>query len=147
MSFRLWECSSRLKEWRCLRRTSSLGSGGYKKEEGNIGRAACDILLGAFIEKERRDDFAYGNGGSRSRGFGRGAARKALAADASAKYRRAVLGSSLAAWFSGRAGVGSAPMPVPEISAAALVRAMEARTALIGCPKARRGVCLETGKG
>ena len=38
----------------------------------------------------------------------------------SAKYRRAVLGSSLAAWFSGQAGDGgSAPMPVPEISAAA----------------------------
>ena len=37
----------------------------------------------------------------------------------SAKYRRAVLGSSLAAWFSGRDGGGSAPMPVPEISAAA----------------------------
>ena len=37
----------------------------------------------------------------------------------SAKYRRAVLGSSLAAWFSARDGVGSAPMPVPEISAAA----------------------------
>ena len=37
----------------------------------------------------------------------------------SAKYRRAVLGSSLAEWFSGRGGVGSAPMPVPEISAAA----------------------------
>ena len=36
----------------------------------------------------------------------------------SAKYRRAVLGSSLAEWFSAR-GVGSAPMPVPEISAAA----------------------------
>ena len=37
----------------------------------------------------------------------------------SAKYRRAVLGSSLAEWFSARDGVGSAPMPVPEISAAA----------------------------
>jgi len=37
----------------------------------------------------------------------------------SAKYRRAVLGSSLAAWFSACDGVGSAPMPVPEISAAA----------------------------
>ena len=37
----------------------------------------------------------------------------------SAKYRRAVLGSSLAAWFSGRGGGGRAPMPVPEISAAA----------------------------
>ena len=60
----------------------------------------------------------------------RRAAEKALAAGArmaardgqsgeSAKYRRAVLGSSLAAWFSARDGVGSAPMPVPEISAAA----------------------------
>ena len=39
----------------------------------------------------------------------------------SAKYRRAVLGSSLAEWFSARDGVGSAPMPVPEISAAARV--------------------------
>ena len=77
----------------------------------------------------------------------RRAAQKALAAGAAAKYRRAVLGSSLAAWFSGRAGVESAPMPVPEISAAALVRAMEARTALIGYPKARRRVCRETGKG
>ena len=37
----------------------------------------------------------------------------------SAKCRRAVLGSSLAAWFSARDGVGRAPMPVPEISAAA----------------------------
>ena len=37
----------------------------------------------------------------------------------SEKYRRAVLGSSLAAWFSARAGGGSAPMPVPEIPAAA----------------------------
>lgn len=37
----------------------------------------------------------------------------------SAKYRRAVLGSSLATWFSARAGGGSAPMPVPEIPAAA----------------------------
>ena len=60
----------------------------------------------------------------------RRAAEKALAAGArtaardgqpseSAKYRRAVLGSSLAAWFSARAGGGSAPMPVPEISATA----------------------------
>ena len=59
----------------------------------------------------------------------RGAAEKVLAADAwtaarparsgdSAKYRRAVLGSSLAAWFSERGGGGgSAPMPVPEIPA------------------------------
>lgn len=54
----------------------------------------------------------------------------------SAKYRRAVLGSSLAAWFSERAGAGSAPMPVPEIPAAArepFVRLMDeilaARTA------------------
>ena len=37
----------------------------------------------------------------------------------SAKYRRAVLGSSLAAWFSARDGGASAPMPVPEISASA----------------------------
>ena len=64
----------------------------------------------------------------------RRAAEKALAAGArtaardeqpsglsseSEKYRRAVLGSSLAAWFSARAGGGRAPMPVPEISAAA----------------------------
>ena len=52
----------------------------------------------------------------------RAAARDGLSSEPageSAKYRRAVLGSSLAAWFSGRAGVGSAPMPVPEISAAA----------------------------
>ena len=52
----------------------------------------------------------------------RRAAEKAWSAGArsgeSAKYRRAVLGSSLAEWFSTR-GVGSAPMPVPEISAAA----------------------------
>ena len=53
----------------------------------------------------------------------RRAAEKAWSAGArsgeSAKYRRAVLGSSLAEWFSARDGVGSAPMPVPEISAAA----------------------------
>ena len=60
----------------------------------------------------------------------RGAAEKVLAADAwtaarparsgdSAKYRRAVLGSSLAAWFSERAGGGNAPMSVPKIPAAA----------------------------
>ena len=63
-------------------------------------------------------------------GAERRAAEKALAAGArtaardgqsseSAKYRRAVHGSSLAAWFSARAGGGSAPMPVPEIPAAA----------------------------
>ena len=49
------------------------------------------------------------------------AARDGLSSEPSgesAKYRRVVLGSSLAEWFSGR-GVGSAPMPVPEISAAA----------------------------
>ena len=51
----------------------------------------------------------------------RTAARGGLSGETSgesAKYRRAVLGSSLAEWFSTR-GVGSAPMPVPEISAAA----------------------------
>ena len=43
-------------------------------------------------------------------------ARPARSGD-SAKYRRAVLGSSLAAWFSARGVVGSAPMPVPEMAA------------------------------
>ena len=58
----------------------------------------------------------------------RGAAEKARtaagdapsneSAGAAEKYRRAVLGSSLAAWFSERGG-GGAPMPVPEIPAEA----------------------------
>ena len=82
-----------------------------KRRDGMISRMEIVEAEGAVSDAERR------------------AAEKALAAardglssestGESAKYRRAVLGSSLAAWFSARDGVGSAPMPVPEISAAA----------------------------
>ena len=53
-------------------RMSETAGGASRVDE----RAARDILRWAFIEKERRDDFARENVGSRIRGFGRGAARE-----------------------------------------------------------------------